>query len=201
MGWKELEKQRNELAKLEDLDYRASKEQGQGGAIGRFWEYWRGYYGDTGLVNPRGDRLLTELTLRALKQLRPKLVMVNYQDCDYVHWGYLDHYTRAVAIMDEGLKTLVSAVEADPFYRDDTVFVVVPDCGRDDNPFVDEPCQHHFNSRSAHEIFALVFGKGIPRGAVVDKLTDQTCIAPTIGRLMGFKTGFAEGTVLEEAFG
>ena len=197
---KELEKQRKELAKLEDLDYRASKEQGQGGAIGRFWEDWRGYYGDTGLVNPRGDRLLTELTLRALKQLRPKLVMVNYQDCDYVHWGYLDHYTRAVAIMDEGLKTLVSAVEADPFYRDDTVFVVVPDCGRDDNPFVDVPCQHHFNSRSAHEIFALVFGKGIPRGAVVDKLTDQTCIAPTIGRLMGFKTGFAEGTVLEEAF-
>ena len=197
---KKLEKQRKELAKLEELDYRASKEHGQGVAIEQFWADWRGYYGDTGFVNPRGDRLLTELTLRALKQLRPRLVMVNYQDSDYVHWGYLDHYTRAVAIMDEGLKTLVSAVEADPAYRDNTVFVVVPDCGRDDNPFVDVPCQHHFGSRSAHEIFALVFGKGVPRGVVVDKLTDQTSIAPTVGQLMGFKTGFADGRVLEEAF-
>ena len=197
---KELEKQRGELAKLEALDYRASKEHGQGEAIENFWAEWRGYYGDTGLVNPRGDRLLTELTLRALKQLKPKLVMVNYQDCDYVHWGYLDHYTRAVAIMDEGLKTLVSAVEADPAYRDNTVFVVVTDCGRDDNPFMDVPCQHHFGSRSAHEIFALAFGPGIPRGVVVDKLTDQTAIAPTVGQFMGFKAGFAAGHVLEEAF-
>ena len=98
------------------------------------------------------------------------------------------------------LSEFVYDTDTDAVVLDDTVFVVVPDCGRDDNPFVDVPCQHHFNSRSAHEIFALVFGKGIPRGAVVDKLTDQTCIAPTIGRLMGFKTGFAEGTVLEEAF-
>ncbi len=197
---KELAKQQRELAKLEALDYRASKEHGQGEAIENFWAEWRGYYGDTGLVNPRGDRLLTELTLRALKQLKPKLVMVNYQDCDYVHWGYLDHYTRAMTIMDEGLKTLVSAVEADPAYRDNTVFVVVPDCGRDDNPFMDVPCQHHFGSRSAHEIFALAFGPGVPRGVVVDKLTDQTAIAPTIGHLMGFKTGFAAGRVLEEVF-
>ena len=55
-------------------------------------------------------------------------------------------------------------MEADPEYRDNTIFAVVPDCGRDSNPYVAVPCQHHFNSRSAHEIFALFFGPGIRMG-------------------------------------
>ena len=197
---KELEKKKRDLAKLEAVDYRNSEKNGQGPELVKFWEGWQRYYGETGLVNPRGDRLLTELSLRALKELRPKLLMVNYNDCDYVHWGNLTHYTRAIAIMDEGLKQLVAAVEADPEYRDNTLFVVVPDCGRDNNPLADVPCQHHFNSRSAHEIFALVAGPGIARGAVVDKRSDQISVAGTIARLMGFKAEYAESRILEEAF-
>jgi hypothetical protein len=196
---KELEKKQRELAKLEAVDYRNTEPNGQGPELVRFWERWREYYGETGFVNPRGDRLLTELSIRAIAELRPKLLMVNYQDCDYVHWGNLTHYTRAIAIMDDGLKQLVAAVQADPEYRDNTIFVVVPDCGRDNNPLAEVPCQHHFNSRSAHEIFALLVGPGVPRGVVVDKPTDQISIAGTVARLMGFKAEHAEGRILEEA--
>ena len=94
-----------------------------------------------------------------------------------------------------------SAVEAEPEYRDNTVFVVVPDCGRDSNPAMAVPCQHHFNSRSSHEIFALLVGPGIDRGRVVDRQVDQISLAATLGQVMGFKTSFAEGSVLSEAFG
>ena len=196
---KELQKKQKELAKLEAVDYRNAEPNGQGPELVSFWERWRRYYGETGLVNPRGDRLLTELTLRALKELRPRLLMVNYQDCDYVHWGNITHYTRAISIMDDGLKQLVAAVNADPEYRDNTIFVVVPDCGRDNNPLADVPCQHHFNSRSAHEIFALAAGPGVRQGVVVDNRTDQISITGTIGRLMGFPTAHAESRILEEA--
>jgi len=197
---RQRETKAEELRKMLSLDYRADREAGQGREIESYWGRWRDYYGDTGLVNPRGDRLLTELAMRAVRELRPRLMMVNYQDCDYVHWGYLDHYTRALAIMDDGIRRLVGLVEADPEYRDNTVFVVVPDCGRDDNPYNAVPCQHHFNSRSAHEIFALVFGRGIPRGVVVDRLVSQIQVASTIGRLMSMATPHAEGRVLEEVF-
>jgi phosphoglycerol transferase MdoB-like AlkP superfamily enzyme len=150
-------------------------------------------------VNPRGDRLLTELAIRALTDLRPKLLMLNYQDCDYVHWGNLTHYTRAIAIMDDGLKQLVATVQSDPEYRENTIFVVVPDCGRDNNPLADVPCQHHFNSRSAHEIFALLVGPGIRKGVLVDKPADQISVAGTVAQLMGFKAEHAETRILEEA--
>jgi hypothetical protein len=197
---RELDEKQKQLRELETLDYRVDKTTRPGEALEGFWHRWREYYGDTGLVNPRGDRLLTELSIRALKELKPRLLMVNYQDCDYVHWGYLTHYTRALSIMDDSIKQLVASVEADPEYRDNTVFVIAPDCGRDNNPFVEVPCQHHLNSRSSHEIFALVFGKGVPKGVVVDRLTQQTSVASTIGAFMGFKTKFAEAPVLGEVF-
>jgi hypothetical protein len=194
-----VQKQRD-LDKLESIDYRQTESNGQGAELDAFWERWRKFYGETGLVNPRGDRLLTELTIRALKELQPKLIMVNYNDPDYVHWGNMTHYTRGVAIIDEGLRQLVATVEADPAYRDNTIFVVVPDCGRDTNPYAAVPCQHHFNSRSAHEIFALFFGPGIQRGVVVDKRVDQIQVASTIGKFMNMPTEFAEKRILEEAF-
>jgi len=164
-----------------------------------FWARWRRDFGDTGFKNPRGDRLLTELSVRAMAELQPRFLMVNYQDPDYVHWGNPSHYTRAIAIIDEGLQRLVSAADADPFYRDNTIFVITPDCGRDANPLAEVPFQHHFNSRSAHETWAVIFGPGIGKG-VIDKPVDQSAIAPTIATAMGFTATRAEGRAVEKMF-
>jgi hypothetical protein len=187
------------LEKLRKADYRLLKD-AQPEAIRQFWHEWREYYGDSGFRNPRGDRLLTELALRALPRLRPRLLMINYNDPDYVHWGYLQHYTTGIAVIDDGLRQLVSWVQADEEYRDNTVFVIVPDCGRDSNPLAPVPCQHHFNTKSAHEIWALLVGPGVPKNTVVDAPVDQTQLAATIGRLMGMPTPMADNRILEEAF-
>ncbi|MFP6866026.1 MAG: hypothetical protein VCA35_08805, partial [Roseibacillus sp.] len=164
-----------------------------------FWARWKHHYGESGFVNPRGDRLLTELTLWSMQHLQPRLLMVNFNDPDYVHWGNMSHYTRGISIIDQGIKELVNAVDANPFYRDNTIFVVVPDCGRDSNPLVAVPCQHHFNSKSSHEIWALIFGPGVPKNKVVDREVDQVSVAATIGRYMNMPTKFTEGPVLSEA--
>ncbi|MBC8353316.1 MAG: hypothetical protein H8E66_15060 [Planctomycetes bacterium] len=198
MSEQELREKKNQLAEFEKFDYRAKKET-LAPELEEFWRRWQRYYGQSGFVNPRGDRLLTELTTRALDQLRPKLIMVNYNDCDYVHWGNINHYTRAVSIMDMGLKEIVSAVTARAEYRDNTIFIVVPDCGRDNNRFASIPCQHHFNSRSSREIFGLFVGPGIAEGQVVDRRIEQIGVAPTVAHLMGTGSEFAEGEVLEEA--
>jgi hypothetical protein len=167
--------------------------------VNAFWARWRQDFGDTGFKNPRGDRLLTELSVRAMGELQPRFLMVNYQDPDYVHWGNPSHYTRAIAIIDEGLQRLVATADADPFYRGNTIFVITPDCGRDANPLAEVPFQHHFNSRSAHETWAVIFGPGIGKG-VVDKPVDQSAIAPTIAAAMGFAAHRAEGSAVEGIF-
>ena len=196
----ELQQKTKELKKLESLDYRDRGGYVYTPQLIQFWDEWYRYYGDSGLVNPRGDRVLTELAVWALKRLRPKFLMVNYNDPDYVHWGYPAHYTNGIAIIDRGIQRIFETVSADAEYRDNTIFCIVPDCGRDSNQFLSVPFQHHFNSRSAHEIFALFVGKGIKTNQIIERKVSQIDIAPTLAQLMGFKADYAQGNILEEVF-
>ena len=192
----ELTIKQRELDSLRKLDYRNAEPHGQGDTLERFWSGWRRQYGDSGLKNPRGDRLLTTLALRALEQLAPKFMLVNYQDPDYVHWGNPAHYTRAIGVIDAGIREITAAIDSLPTYRDNTILVVVPDCGRDDNRFQRVPYQHHFNSRSAHEVFAFFRGPGIGAGRVFDSRANQIDVTATIAALMGVRAPRAEGRVL-----
>ena len=196
----ELQQKKIELQKLESLDYRNQGRYVYTPQLMQFWDEWFRYYGDSGLVNPRGDRVLTELAVWALKRLRPKFLMVNYNDPDYVHWGFPAHYTNGIAIIDRGIQRLFETVSADGEYRDNTIFCIVPDCGRDSNQFLSVPFQHHFNSPSAHEIFALFVGKGIKANQIVERKVSQIDVTPTLAQLMGFQADYAEGKVLEEVF-
>lgn len=169
----------------------------QSAPIQKFWAKWRDHYGDDGLKNPRGDRLLTELSLWALRELRPRLMMVNYQDPDYVHWGNASHYTRAIAVIDDGIRQIMDELERNDQYRGNTLVVITPDCGRDANPLMSVPFQHHFNSGAAREVWALVLGPGVPKSRIYDREVDQTSIAATIANVMGVRADRIEGASLD----
>jgi hypothetical protein len=191
-----------QLRSMENRDYRVQNRNAtsvSGPELDAFWRRWRNYYGSDGMVNPRGDRLLTTLSLWALRELKPRLMMINFQDPDYVHWGIANHYTRAISIIDEGVREIYNAVQADEFYRDRTVFVIVPDCGRDNNRCMAVPYQHHFNTTSAHQIFAVIAGPRtwVPRPTRVNhSLQQQISVTRTIGDVMGFQATDAEAPSL-----
>lgn len=185
-----------ELARLAERDPRGGPVGPQSVQVAVFWARWRADHGDDGMRNPRGDRLLTALALRAMAELQPRFLMVNYQDPDYVHWGNPSHYTRAIAIIDDGLRQIAEAAERLEAYAGNTVLVVTPDCGRDANPLLGVPFQHHFNTDSARETWAVIAGPGVVRGAVLDRVADQSAVAPTIAALMGLRAHRAEGEAL-----
>jgi len=197
MPGKERSERQAKLNEMETQDYRRKgleiDKTVTSPELDRFWAGWKEYYGKTGLVNPRGDRVLTTLALRALRELRPRMMMINYQDPDYVHWGPPNFYTRAISIIDDGVQQIHDAVQADAFYRDNTVFVVIPDCGRDNNLCMSVPYQHHFGSKSSHQIFAVAAGPGIARARrPVDRKVQQISLAATIGKLMKFPTNYVD---------
>jgi hypothetical protein len=110
-----------QLQEMVNKDYRVEDRHVASPELDQFWAGWREHYGRSGLVNPRGDRVLTALALHALERLRPRLLMINYQDPDYVHWGNPNFYTRAISIIDEGVREIYRSVEADEEYRNNTV--------------------------------------------------------------------------------
>ena len=126
--------------------------------------------------------------------------MVNYQDPDYVHWGNASHYTRAIAIIDDGIRQIVDALDRDDHYRGNTTIVITPDCGRDANPLMSVPFQHHFNSGESRAVWALVLGTGVRQGRVMDREVDQTSVATTLADVMGLRAERSEGDVLSGLF-
>jgi hypothetical protein len=190
---------------MEFNDHRRDGHEVWEGPIDEFWDRWRSYYGAARLPQMRGDRFLTSVALRAMRELRPRLLMVNYQDPDYVHWGPPTFYTRAISVIDDGIRQIYEAVQNDPgdggshTYRDNTVFLIIPDCGRDNNACLSVPFQHHFGSRSAHEVFAIATGPGIARSRVpVDKLRQQISLPATVGAIMKFPTEHVQAGSFEE---
>jgi hypothetical protein len=194
------------LQQMEQFDYRVlnrNSESVSSPELDQFWRHWRDHYGSSGLVNPRGDRLLTTIAIRALRELRPKLMMINYQDPDYVHWGNPSFYTRGISIIDEGVREIYEAVQNDHALRDEyhnrTVFVIVPDCGRDNNRCMSVPFQHHFNTPGSHQIFTIVAGpeQWVPRSAHNnDRPHQQISVTKTIGKIMGFRAEYAQADSL-----
>jgi hypothetical protein len=81
----------------------------------------------------------------------------------------------------------------------------VPDCGRDSSRCMSVPFQHHFNTRSSHEVFVIASGPGIVKGGVRvarARPHQQISVAGTIGKIMGFPTPRVDGGawVLQEMF-
>ena len=77
--------------------------------------------------------------------------------------------------------------------------MITRDCGRDVKTLAEIPFQHHFNSRSAPVVLAVIFGPAIGKG-VIENPVDQSAIAPTIAAAMGFAAFYAEGKAREGAF-
>ena len=100
-----------ELQEMLAVDTRQSELSGQSPDIEHLRASWRGLYGDSGLLNARGDRLITELALSAINNLQPRLMLLNYQDPDYVNRGYSAHYMRGISVIDRSIRTLVNACD------------------------------------------------------------------------------------------
>ena len=107
------------------------------------------------------------------------------------HTRHRGHRQRAAATGHAGRRRRVLA--------GNTIFVITRDCGRDVKPLAEIPFQNYFNSRSAHVVWAVIFGPGIGK-AVIERPVDQSAIVPTIAAAMGFAAFYAEGKAREAAF-
>jgi hypothetical protein len=63
----ELKKKTQELDEMVSIDYRTGGKMPFSAAQAAYWDNWRRRYGDSGLKNARGDRLLTDLAIGAMR--------------------------------------------------------------------------------------------------------------------------------------
>lgn len=156
-------------------------------------------------ISPRilgdGERLDFEVYALAKSYINanhPKIIYIDFGDTDeYAHEGAYDKYLEDIHNLDAMIEKLWNLVQADPFYKNSTSFIIFPDHGRGvGNEWTD----HGNDVMHCDETWLAAWGPGIkPLGEMKNPgQIFQTQYAATIARLLGFNYEPAGKKVGEE---
>jgi hypothetical protein len=136
--------------------------------------------------NTRYD-LLTYLGAREyIEHKKPKVILLGFGETDqFAHGKRYDLYLQQAANVDKMIAELWYYVQTDPFYRNNTTFIITTDHGRGNSPTT--WYKHGILTRGSGETWFAVIGPGIlPEGELKSPQQNyQKQIASTIAHLLG----------------
>ncbi len=130
----------------------------------------------------RLDAFTHYYAMEYMKKNHPELVYIAYGETDdFAHDGDYAAYLNAAHNTDSLLAELWEGTQADPFYKDNTLFLITTDHGRGTQPL--ETWKGHGASvTGAGEVWLIIFGKGVAAKGEVseDEQWYSHQVAPTI---------------------
>jgi Metalloenzyme superfamily len=151
-------------------------------------------------TQPTRNDMLTFVTAKEYIQTNhPKVVYVGFGQTDeFAHGGHYDDYLQSAHLFDEYIAQLWYLVNNDPFYKNNTSFIITTDHGRGQktNTWV----RHDMFTKGSKNTWLITLGKSFAaKGEVQNEeelFTEQ--IAQTIAQLLGFQ--FIAQHTTESAF-
>ena len=135
----------------------------------------------------RLDVFTHHFAMEYMKKKHPKLMYIAYGETDdFAHDGNYEAYLKSANRTDGFIKELWDFVENDPFYKNNTTFIITTDHGRGTMP-IDTWKGHGNKIKGSDQVWLIAFGKNIkPIGEVKHSeqiYTNQ--IASSIAKLLG----------------
>ena len=134
----------------------------------------------------RLDAFTHHYALEHMKKKHPRLIYIAYGETDdFAHDGDYQAYLKSAHTTDAFIKQLWDFTQQDPFYKDQTVFLITTDHGRGTRP-LETWKSHGANIKGAGQVWLIAFGKDVKaRGEVTAKNQLYTSqIAPTVAKLL-----------------
>lgn len=139
-----------------------------------------------------GDAFNVAYAAEILKEFKPKMLAVNISEVDGCHSNFTG-YLRSLHRADHITAWLYDYIQTNiPEMKDNTIFIVAPECGRNlnPNPILDENDWVAFDHSDANalRVWSLMVGKNVPKMSVgsegnpIGRLTD---LVPTIADIFG----------------
>jgi hypothetical protein len=145
----------------------------------------------------RVDSLTHAIVLQKLTADHPALMIINYQRTDSIaHAANFAGYIAAIKMVDAFARDVWKAIQADPVLMDSTLLFVLNDHGRHTTDYT----SHGDTCIGCRHIMCLLLGPHVKRDFLSDTVREQTDVAPTIARLMGFTMPTATGVYMHELF-
>lgn len=130
----------------------------------------------------RMDAFTHYYAMEEMKKSHPEFIYISYGETDdFAHDGEYDAYLTSAHTTDALIKELWQFTQNDPFYRNNTLFIISTDHGRGTNP-LETWKSHGSDIKGADQVWLIAFGKGVsPLGEVAEnEQLFSTQIAPTI---------------------
>ena len=137
----------------------------------------------------RLDAFTSHYAMEYMKRKHPTLLFIAYGETDdFAHDGAYDSYLKSAQNTDRLIKELWEFTQQDPFYKDNTTFIISTDHGRGTQP-LETWKGHGSNIVGADQVWLVAFGKGVSaKGEIKGEgqlYTDQ--IAPTVIKALEVK--------------
>lgn len=148
--------------------------------------------------NTRQDLLTYASAKNYIEQQHPKVVFLGLGETDeYAHKGHYDQYLQKAHQVDRMLAELWYYVQTDPFYKDNTVFLITTDHGRGSKR--NKWSQHGFWVKGSGEAWMAMIGAGIASEGEIktEERLYQKQIASTVSLLLNEKFEAPDHTVAE----
>jgi hypothetical protein len=149
----------------------------------------------------RLDVFTHNYALEEMKKNHPELIYISYGETDdFAHEGLYNFYLQSANRTDAMIRQLWEFTQNDPFYRDNTMFLITTDHGRGTEP-LDTWRSHGSDIKGADQVWLVAFGKGVN---AMGEITSEgqiysNQVAPTILDVLGLSENNSkmEGKVLE----
>lgn len=148
----------------------------------------------------RHDELTYFYAKEYIKQKHPKVAFIGFGETDeFAHSSRYDDYLHAANKVDRMIAELWYFVQNDPFYRNNTTFIITTDHGRGSKTSTWN--QHNTFVKGSGDAWVALLGAGIePIGEMkTEQQVYQKQIASTIAMLLGqtFETDHAVGGAIK----
>ncbi len=147
-------------------------------------------------VTDNGDTYTMGFACEVLKNFKPTLTVVNFNNVDACHSSYTN-YLKALHRADHAVGHLWNYIQTQiPEMAGNTAIVVQPEHGRnlEPNPIVDSnnfKAFDHDSDANSRRVFGLMAGRGVPQNTIIGSANtpkgDSTDSILTIAELLGCK--------------
>ena len=146
------------------------------------------------------DELSAYVARQLMLQVAPSLLWITLHDIDMAHSGAYSLYIDGIRRTDRLCVEIWNHLQSNPEYAGKTTMFVLPDFGRDSdsNPAGNGFQHHRTGDAASRTTWMMALGPGVRQGVFVERPIDSLDLVPTVGKLLGFSTPLAQGTILPE---
>ncbi|MGC2660604.1 MAG: hypothetical protein WA324_21825 [Bryobacteraceae bacterium] len=149
------------------------------------------------------DELSVYIAKHLMKRVAPSLLWITLHDIDVAHSGAYSLYIEGIRRSDRLCTEIWKTIQSEPEYAGKTALLILPDFGRDsDTDPGGNGFQHHRTGDAlSRTTWMMAMGPGIRENVVVERAVESTDLVPTVGGMLGFTPGLAQGKPLSEVLG